>query len=171
VTECERLEDRFVEVAHGRSAWEPREEAHLAGCAECGAAWRLTIAALELGAGLPRRDVAGISAAVRTRLAAESHQAPVVALAARRRWVRWAAPVAAAAALVLAVGIGQRGGTEPPAAGPAVIVELDDLSAAELELMADRYPEALDVTMPVGVVGMSDLTTAEMELILEAWEG
>jgi hypothetical protein len=171
VTECERLADRFVDVAHGRSEWGPGEESHVAGCAECGAAWRLTVAALELGARLPRRDVDGIAAAVRTRLVVEAQRAPVVALAPRRRWVRWAAPIAAAAALVLAIGIGRRGGTEAPAAGPVVIVELDDLNAAELELVAERYPEPVDVTMPVGAVGMSDLTAAEMELILVAWEG
>jgi hypothetical protein len=129
------------------------------------------MAARRLGAGLPGRDADGIAAAVRARLAAEAHPLPVGALAPRRRWVRWATPVAAAALLVLAIGIGRRSDPGAPDAGPALIVELDDLSAAELELVAESYPAALDVTMPVGAVGMSDLTAAEMESILEAWEG
>lgn len=168
MNECMIGADRFVDVAHGRGGWTAAESSHLATCAECRAAWRLARAAAGLGSGLAPVPADRLAAAVRARL--EADRAAVVALPRRRTWVRWAVPLAAAAALALAIGLGRSGSAEPEAA-PAVIVELDDLNASELELVAEGYPAPVDVVMPVGAVGLSDLTPAEMERILVAWEG
>jgi hypothetical protein len=167
VTDCARLSDRMLAVRAG-GAWTEAEQAHLAGCPDCAAEWRLMQAGAALGAGA-RVDPARVAAAVRERLAAP------VPLRPRRPWRRWAAGLAAAAVLALAVslglGLGRQGG--PAAAAPdgaVMLTELEGLTAGELEDVLGALPVPPDAVMPTGAAGLSDLTDAELERVLRTWE-
>jgi hypothetical protein len=85
----------------------------------------------------------------------------------RRLWLG----LAAAAAVILAVAVGLRNRDNGSTAPSPILVELDDLDPAELELVLDAVPAVVEASMPVGAVGMSDLSTSELERVLSSWEG
>jgi anti-sigma-K factor RskA len=159
----------MIAVAAGEP-WAADEETHLAACADCAAEWRLVQAASRIGRRLPPLDPDRIAADVRARLA--SGEVPRTTAATRIRWRQVWLGLAAAAAVTLAVGIGlrQRGRT-PPERPAALLVELDDLDSAELELVLEAVPPIIDAALPDGAVGMSDLSTTELERVLGSWEG
>lgn len=172
MTACTRLSDRMLEIRLG-GEWTPAEREHLDRCPDCAAEWRLMRAGAAVGAGLPPFDAARIAVAVRGRLAAEP-PAPAL-LPFRARAVRLAIGLAAAAALILAVGLALRSRTAGVApdstAGVVVLSELEELSAGELEELLGALPAPVEVMMPSGAVGLSDLSAAELERVLAAWEG
>ncbi len=170
MTECERISDRMAEVAARTSGWTVGEAGHLARCADCAAEWRLHDVAGRLGGRLPVLDPARIAGRLHRELAAGR---PDVLPLIRRRPVRWAIGLAAAAALVLAVRMaGPSGGSGPavPVIQAAVLSELDDLSGQELASVlevveADRPGPSVDES------GLGDLTADELERLLRNWEG
>lgn len=170
MTDCIDLSDRMPAVAAGRAEWSPAEAAHLAGCADCTAEWRLMAAARGLGATASRVDPAAMAARVTARLAAP---APTRVLRFRLPRGGWVVGLAAAAAVVLAVVVPRRPSVPgPPAAAVAgqALPELDDLSTAELEAILREVegPPTADVVEPSG---MGDLNAGELERVLRSWEG
>lgn len=171
MTDCTNLSDRMPEVAAGQSAWTADEGAHLEHCPDCRAEWQLVRATARVGADLGLAiDPTRVAIAVQERL----RRAP--AAPSRHRWVhRVALPVAAAATLVLAVWFG--GAKTPELAGPetlvAVLHELDDLTADELEyLFAEVGGAETDQVPPVDAPGtLGDLSDAELEALLRLMEG
>ncbi len=167
---CERLSDRMAEVAAGGTGWTAEEAGHVAGCVDCAAEWRLHRAAAHLGGRLPALDPARIATRVHRELA-ESR--PDVLPLTRRRPVRWALGLAAAAAVVLAVRlVGPSRGPEPAAAVvPGVVLsELDDLTGQELASVL----EVVEGDRPGPSIvepGLGDLTADELERLLRNWEG
>jgi hypothetical protein len=158
------LTERMVDVAHGRCTWTDLEAAHLAGCPECAAEWRLTVCAADAGIGV-QVDTERMAEAVLARLAAQP---------ARRRSFGWVVGLAAAAAIVifsLQARLGQP--TAPAAAVPAatVLSELDDLTHDELLTVLDALdPLPDDAAVPVATP-LGDLTPGELERVLRSLEG
>jgi hypothetical protein len=94
MNDCERLSDRMPDVALGRGGWTPDEAAHLAGCAECRAEWRLVLAARALERGAPTvSDPSALAGTLQRRLAEDL----AVRSRARRAWAFAGAAAAAAA--------------------------------------------------------------------------
>ncbi len=168
MTLCESVSDRMAAIAQGRGAWTATEAAHLAACAECAAEWRLVGVASGLGARLPALDPARIAGQLHRRLA--TAPAEVVPLL-RRRPVRWAIGLAAAAAVVFAI----RTATPPPgqperAPVTSVLTELDELSGQELASVLEVF-DVDDKPPAVDGPGLGDLTSDELERLLRGWEG
>lgn len=188
MTACERLSDRMAEVVAG-GEWSAAEVAHLAGCADCTAEWRIIRGTAALGAAFTlRREPAAIARAVLDRVAEAKR-------AERRRngIVRRAAGTAAAASIVLAAWVTlhrpHAAPTIPIANGRPVavpgtvrapdsaatltldIAELDGLSTAELKDLLDRMDVPLSTGRTVDPSRAGDLTHDELERVLRSLEG
>jgi anti-sigma factor RsiW len=129
---CEFYADALVERAAGTLDAEraARLNAHLAGCADCTAAWRairaLKDAPLEVPAGLEDRIRRAAREAARPATVAARRTARADVHRPRARWRPWALPLAAAAALV-GIWIGLGGPGNGPAVAPdAALVWFDD---------------------------------------------
>ena len=166
---CERVSDRMPVVAAG-GQWTADEAAHLASCPDCATEWQLVQAARRLGQRLAL-DPDRIAERVRTRLETQ----PAVVQIRRSRALRWAAGLAAAAVLFLAVRIGV---VERPMETSAsdsvpvelVLTELDDLTSSELDSVFVEL-ETDEIPVPaLGISGFNDLTPEELERVLRDWE-
>jgi len=176
---AEHLSDQMPAVARGLSAWSPGDEAHLAGCPDCRAEWRLHTMAQSLGRAVDASlDVNAVVAGVATRLRGAERRTDLPSLrgAKRRSNLRWLVPLAAAAALLVAVlpRIGDPGaGTAGTTVAQTWLPELEVLSADELESLFEVLPAAEGedggVTLPSPRLG--DLTADELELLLRSLEG
>jgi anti-sigma factor RsiW len=129
---CEFYADALVERAAGTLDVEraARLDAHLAGCADCAAAWRairaLKDAPLEVPANLEDRIRRAVREAARPAGVAARDTARAEPRRAPARWRPWALPLAAAAALV-GIWIGLGGPGNGPAEAPdAALVWFDD---------------------------------------------
>jgi hypothetical protein len=171
MTQCERLSDRMPDVALGRTAWTPEEQAHLEACDDCRAEWALVQGAAHLGDSLRGvRDPAVLTAAVLARVAEER----VTVRTRRRAWL--VAGLAAAAAVIILVRIPR---TIPTPMGPAVasapqtvaLPELDDLPDAELEAILGSLDEPSGAPPSLDDSGLDDLDEHELERVLGTWEG
>lgn len=118
---------------------------------------------------LGEREAAGIDpAAMARRVGARLREpAPV----RRPMWMRVWVPLAAAATLILAVGIGlQPWAGDDAAQVAAVPAEIAELEADELEAVLD----SLELDVPVSelvTVGLYELTEDELSTLLETMEG
>jgi hypothetical protein len=162
----EHLSEKMPLVALGRMTWSDVERAHLARCGECRREWRLVRAAQDLG-GLvePAVDIDRITAGVTEALREDRN--PRV-LPFRSRVVRWALPLAVAAALVVAL-LPRQGEQPAEAASPSpALPELEVLSAEELEQVMEIVAPADAGVIPEAV---SDLNEEELRRLLESLEG
>ncbi len=159
--------ERFPEVLQGRSPWSAEEASHLAGCPACRLEWSITAAAPELGrAAADRLDVERIAGAVRRKLA---HAAPARGRVSRPVW--WFTGLAAAAAALL-LALPRVEPPASPATVPQVMVlhELDDLTAAELEVVLDALPPAAGAASHVEMLPLDELDTGALERVLQSME-
>jgi len=165
------LTDRIPDVASGRVAWTADEAAHLAACAECRAEWRLVSAVQDRAAPRVEVDADRLARTVLDRLRTEP---VVVPLRARRRWLRPAVLLAAAASVALALVLRTPPATDDravvPAREPTMLPELDELLESELEVILAMFPEE-PTTAPGAQSRLGDLTDAELELLLEELDG
>ncbi len=168
MTLCESVSDRIVQVAQGLGSWTASEAAHVAACPECAAEWRLVGMASELGARMPALDPARMADRLHRRLA---EAPPDVVPIFRRRPMRWAVGLAAAAAAVLALRTATAPVGQPNLeAGVGVLSELDELSGQELASVLEVF-DADDKPPAVDGPGLGDLTSDELERLLRGWEG
>jgi hypothetical protein len=166
MTDCRRLSDRIPAVALGRDRWTAEDEVHLAHCDDCRSEWELVRAAGRIGEHLPPlADRADLAAAVLRRVTEDPVPAP------RRRTLRWAGGLAAAAAVTLAVWTGGTLGREGEAAGTAGAAAVEPLSTAQVDslLEADEVPLAGWSMLETPTLG--DLNEDELERLLRTWEG
>ncbi len=166
----EHLTDRVPEVVTGGSTWTAAERSHLAACAAC----RDEVAMLEGVAGLGRdlpavRDPGTLARSVRARLAEDR------AARRRTRWIRATVGLAAAAAVVLAVALGDRQpdrGTPVETGALAIpLPELDGLDSGELEMVLERLDKPLGADPLMGASDPAELGDRELERMLRAEEG
>ena len=168
MTGCVRLSDRIPDLALGRARWTAVEEAHLAACPDCRAEWELVRAAGRLGAGAPEMpDDAAVAAAVLRRLAEAPVRRP------RGRALRWAAGLAAAAAIVAALWTGGWGtGDAPtPVAGGGGAEPVARLSTAQMDSLLDEEDLPLAGWSMLETPTLGDLNEDELERVLRTWEG
>jgi hypothetical protein len=169
MTELSHLSDRMPAVAHARDSWSAEDLRHLASCSDCRAEWKLVLTGSRLGGELERElDLDALTAAVTTRL----REAPK-ARGLRLPALRWAVLAAAAAAIVVAVLLRQvtPGARNPTAAAQqALLPELEDLSADELETLFEVLPAA-DALLEPGIPGFDELTEDDLKSVLRTLEG
>jgi hypothetical protein len=163
---CERLSDRMPAVLLSRDTWNADEEAHLAACADCGAEWALLHAARRVGAAAPR-------VAARHGLAEDVMWCVASAPVARpaRRLPRWAAGLAAAAAVAATVWLGTQGDSPAPAAPDPVAAIAEQLEPAELDVLLDGEAAPIAGWSMLDMPGMGDLDEGELQRVLSTWEG
>jgi hypothetical protein len=164
--------DRFADVAHGRAAWSPGELAHLERCESCRLESRISLATARLG-GEPAAalELEAVAARVRRDLAGLPVESGLSPVAPRRRLVR---PIllglAAAAAIAVAVLLPERPAAPVPVEQLAVLHELDDLSAAELEAVLETLPPPADAMVHQDETGISALSAEALERMLRTME-
>jgi hypothetical protein len=171
---CEAVSDRMPAVASGQREWTAEEGAHLSGCAECSAEWKLVSVAATLGRNVTV-DAAGLAPQVleRVRAAARDDQ--------RRRWVRRVALVGglAIAALLLLIAVPRNRGIAPVpqtdvvvAAEPAELrlAELDDAAPAELEMVLAELDEPAVPASSLDGPDLEGLDLSQVERALRSWE-
>lgn len=167
MTACERLSDRIPDVARGRAAWTAEEAAHLAGCAECRAEWRLVSSVNRIAAGAPApRDPAALTAGVLRRVEAERQSVG--------SWWRPLLGAAAAAAIAAGVWTAMQDDVTPSRAAPGVEIalpELDPLETAELDSLLDLIDSIPAAWSALGEPTLGDLDADELEQVLGTWEG
>jgi hypothetical protein len=173
MNDCERLSDRMPDVALGRGGWTPDEAAHLAGCAECRAEWRLVLAARALERGAPTvSDPSALAGTLQRRLAEDL----AVRSRARRAWA-FAGAAAAAAAIVGAVvsgrGAGPAGDARAVAQAGALVPlpELEGLGAAQLDTLLRSLDRPLDGTSSLDAATLGEYEDGELEQVFATWEG
>lgn len=173
MTDCERLSDRMPEVARGASAWSASEASHLSSCPDCQAELRLVRTAAGLGELVARRvDTSRLASQVMARIRSGDQTVRPIQAWSRRL----ALPLAMAATLALVVWTSGPGGNAPAAAAEtvtALLHELDDLDASELEGVLDAVgAPATDSYRPIDATeSLGDLTDAELEAVLTTLEG
>jgi hypothetical protein len=164
--------DRFADVVQGRAAWLPGELAHLEHCAECRLESAISMAAFRLGheeAG--SLDPEALAARVRRNLAAGGVAGPVVmpSRTGRRVWPLLLG-LAAAATVALVVLLPPKPAGSVPVEQLAVLHELDDLSAAELEAVLETLPPAADAVVHPDEGGFAALSADMLERMLRTME-
>lgn len=168
MSECTRLSDRMVPVAHGWAAWGPAEREHLERCSHCASEWAL----VQVGARLGMEIEASLPAdfmATRVLAGLRRRDTRVSAWGRAARWL--ALPFAAAAALMLWRGTGapEMVGSVPFAAAEVLLPELEDLEPDELEALLEAVPAS---GIPVGGGGgLGDLDEQELQAMLRSMEG
>lgn len=173
----EHLSDRMPTVSRGQESWSPDDQAHLAGCEECRAEWQLHRMALAVGERVEASvDVEAIVAGVTHRLSSQGAP-PLGRVGGRgglRGTLRWMVPLAAAAALLVAV-LPRLGGPALDSTGDAVaqawLPELESLSADDLESLFEILPAADGGGRSLPSPRLGDLTADELESLLSSLEG
>ncbi len=167
---CDIMSERMPEAAQEeRPEWSAGERAHLDTCPRCLTEWRL-VQEMSRGRGAPPEiDLDAVARRVQLRL---TNQRPDVSHRVRQA-PRWVVPMAAAAALVLAVGLSTLTPSRTPSNPQVVSIlpELRDLETAELEAIFEVIPGATQSVLPPLGAGLSDLTDNELERLLAAMEG
>jgi hypothetical protein len=166
MTDCHHLSDRIPAVALGRDRWTTEDEAHLARCPDCRAEWDLVRAAGRIGGGLPwLADRSDLAAAVLRRVADAPATKP------RRRALRWAGGLAAAAVVALAVWTGAAREPRPPTGTAAVEAPVGPLSTAQVDSLLDAEVAPLAGWSMLETPTLGDLDEDELERLLRTWEG
>jgi hypothetical protein len=173
MNDCERLSDRMPDVAAHRAGWTTDEAAHLAGCPECLAEWRLVLAARALDQRAPAvSNLSALPAALRVRLAVD--RAPRAR--ARRAWSAAGVAAAAAAIVVMAMTGSEAGpvGAPPPVVQAEALVplpELEGLGTAQLDTLLQTIdrPFADKSTLDASTLG--EYEDEELEQVFATWEG
>jgi len=170
---CDRLSDRMPEVLLHRSAWSPEEAAHLAGCAECRAEWKLVQAARALDEGAPTvSDPSALAAALGRRLAEDR----AVRARVRRGWA-FAGAAAVAAGLLVAVMTGREpdtAGVSPAATRAEALVplpELEGLETAQLDTLLRSIDRPFAGTSSLEASTLGEYDDGELEQVFATWEG
>jgi hypothetical protein len=170
MTECTRLSDRMLAVAHGRAAWESEEEHHLASCRDCRIEWDMMRATARLGAGLTEDFP---SDRVATRVVASLRQpAPRVLRFPDWRWLAVPAAAAAVAMLVMRSPVPAPTRVAPVAVtaqSSSLLPEADALEAAELESVLQLLPVASGEVEDIHMY--NDMTEDELDAVLQSLEG
>ena len=171
--DCEPMQDRMPDVAHGRAVWTETETAHLVHCADCALEWRIVQAGklLDDDVGVvPER----VAQSVSRRLQDREGSGRVVG---RLRWRGSAIGLfAAAASIALVVGVVQHDRSRPGVAGDTVVAvamlpELQVLDEGQLEsVLRSLGPTAGDAT-PGVLPHLEDLTDSELEQLLHSEGG
>jgi hypothetical protein len=171
MNDCERLSDRMPEVSLGRSSWTAEEAAHLEGCADCGAEWRLVraAAALDWGASVIP-DPAAIAAAVQRRLAEAGGRS-------RRLRIVWLTGAAAAATLLAVVARWEPGSGSGTAAVVAdadpilPLPELEGLETGQLDTLLHSIDRPFAGSSTLDAATLGEHEEGELEQMLATWEG
>lgn len=171
--DCESMRDRMPDVAHGRATWTDTETAHLADCADCALEWRIVRAGVLLDEGT---DVVAerVAHAVQRRIRDLEESGRVVGQ------VRWRGTaiglIAAAASVVLVIGLRHHDRSRPGVASDTVVAvamlpELQGLDEVQLEsVLRSLGPTAGDAT-PGVLPHLEDLTDSELEQLLRSEGG
>jgi len=165
--------DRIVELSGDTTERSKLEARHLSECAECRLELQMTQAARRLGvAQMTGFDPQRVADGVRHRLATTPVTGPTPG---SRRVGYWLAGLAAAAAVVFAVGIGTRnspaGGVVPvQLAALSTLHELDGLGAPELEEVLRSIPPASEALGHVEIAPLNELNASDLELVLRSME-
>ena len=171
--DCEAMRDRMPDVAHAKAAWTDTEVAHFAGCPDCALEWRIVRAGMLLDAdtALVAERVAQ-SVAHRLRDGGESGR-----VIGRLSWRgSLIGLIAAAASVLLVIGVVQRDRSRPGVAGDTVVAmamlpELQGLDEGQLEsVLRSLGPTAGDAT-PGVLPHLEDLTDGELEQLLHSEGG
>jgi anti-sigma factor RsiW len=163
-TGCEFYSDALVALARGELGGERgrRVEAHLADCPDCRGALEAIRAVQSAPAPVPDGLEARIQAAVRAELEEpEPGTAPALRVErpARRTWRPWALPAAAAAALVVWLGVSELAPPDDVPSGEAAVAEYEPYGtwpATDGEVAGDLV--------------LSELSVEELEALLEEME-
>ena len=165
MSDCTHLSDRMPAVARGASRWSSTDEAHLAACSDCAAEWALVRRTSVLGRSIEIRDPERITTVM---LEALRTPAPRV----RSGVLRWIAPVAIAAGLLLVL-IRPRG-EESPADSVALTLSLlpeaESLTEADLESVIRLIPAA-DPADRANAAALDSLNEDELTQMLKDIEG
>lgn len=167
---CQFLSDRMPMVSLGQATWSDEEHRHLEGCSDCAAEWRVVEQASRITAATPPGfDPAHVSARVLHRLSTE----PVRASRAPRGWL--AAAGVAAAGLILALLLPDRGGTagpiDPEAGWTMPVMGLDSLNEEQLRLVLESIDEPLETPTQPMMPSMIDLDDQQLERLIRSLEG
>ncbi|MEO5798211.1 MAG: hypothetical protein ABIZ70_10670 [Gemmatimonadales bacterium] len=169
MTQCDELQERMPEVAHGRAIWSAVDSSHLADCDDCATSWRLVTAGASLGSKLSV-DSAAISEALRARIRATAAPQP-----RRLPWRSGLGLLAAAASVALFFGTGRQHpvGSTPvaAAAASALLPELDQLSEGQLERVLSDVDLPDELVSPMRLPRLGDLNEIQLELVLRDLEG
>jgi len=169
--QCEGLQERMPETAHGGGTWSAAEAAHLAECAGCAAEWQAVQTAHRLGDSAARRvNVTRLSGAVLAGVARERRTS---------RWRRagWLSGLAAAAAaLALLVWRGQAPANNSTGEHAVVefrlpLAELESLDEAQLRAVLDGLDAPLTDGSTSGGPTLGDLDDIQLERVLRSLEG
>jgi hypothetical protein len=165
----EDLRERMPEVALGADQWSAAEAAHLAGCPDCSAEWRMIQTAQRLGqAAAGRVDPARLGAAV---LAGVARERKVL------RWKRagWVTGLAAAAVLTLLVWPGGPERAAPSESASAEyrlpLAELESLDEQQLQAVLEALDAPLGDGGSAGGPSLGDLDDTQLERVLRSLEG
>lgn len=175
--QCDHLSEKMPLVASGAALWTPEEAAHLAGCEQCAAEWRLIQGARAIG----ERAAAGLDHdRLATRVLSE--------VTARRRRARWARGgaltlLAAAAAVILMVWTGgePKGGVAvAPDSSRALaldagfhlpLAELEPLDSEQLQVVLDGLDVPVEEVDPGPPPSFTELDDSQLERVLRSLEG
>lgn len=176
MTECEAMLDIMPAVAAGRAGWPAGGEAHLRGCQDCRAAWRVIEAGHRLGRDAIRSiDFDAMSGALQGRVVAARRAD------GRRRSIGAVTLLAAAAAVALMVWRGHP--VDVPDGGSGVnltpearafvipVSGLEELDTPQLQAIYQ------DLGVPLGAGGTADapaleeLSPDEMAQVLSSYQG
>lgn len=173
MSDCEPMQDRMPDVAHGRATWTETETAHLAQCADCALEWRIVRAGMLLDEN-PGVVADRVAQSVHRRLRNRGASGRIVG---RLHW-RGAGIglIAAAASVVLVVGLMRHDRARPGVASDTVVAvamlpELQGLDEGQLEsVLRSLGPTAGDAT-PGVLPHLEDLTDGELEQLLRSEGG
>lgn len=170
MTDCLELSDRMPAVAHGRDQWSTADAAHLRGCGECAAEWRVVQAGAQLHAGLTV-DATRAADAVAARLRAAPVERGIIG---RIPWRgAMVGLVAAAASVAILLSTPSSAGRPPAgtidsATAVAILPELQGLDDAQLEVMLHSLGPSAGDAAPGLVPHLEDLTDGELELLIQS---
>lgn len=167
---CDIISERMPRVAQAERGWSPGERAHLDSCPRCAAEWRLLQAMAHPQGSVPSIDLQAVARRVQLRLTNQGSGEPSRPAQPVRRWI---VGVAAAAALMVAVGSTVVAPDASLASSQVVSIlpELEDLETAELEALFEVLPVAHPTVRPPLGAGLSDLSDNELERLFAAMEG
>lgn len=170
--DCDAMRDRMPDVAHAKTAWTNTEAAHLATCADCALEWRIVRAGTLLDADIAL-EADRVAQSVALRLHDGGQSGGIVGRLPWRGGV--IGLIAAAASVVLILGVVRRDHARPSAVGDTVVMavlpELLGLDVRQLQsVLQSLDPTAADAT-PGVLPHLEDLTDSELKQLLRSEGG